>query len=154
MIMKYMQTSCSGRQEDRHATVVACYPSGERCPSCDECARYWLGPRPDATWIEPLESYRDPLQAAREALDARRTSQPPPPSGCSPERGQPQQQGLVMTWARIPEAYRNLARRARAAGWTIEHLARHLRGSRRPGSRHGVLLARWTQENQSARMPG
>jgi hypothetical protein len=72
-----MQSSCSGRQEGRPATVVACYPSGERCPSCDECARYWLGLRPDATWIESLESYRDPLQEARQALDAMRPSPAP-----------------------------------------------------------------------------
>jgi hypothetical protein len=77
-LMTCMQSSCSGRQEGRPATVVACYPSGERCPSCDECARYWLGLRPDATWIEPLESYRDPLEQAR----ASGTAPPAPAMAC------------------------------------------------------------------------
>ena len=82
--MECMQGSCSGRHEGRPATILACYPSGERCPSCDECARYWLGLRPDATWIEPLDSYRDPLQEARQAMDARRAP-PPPPAARSPQ---------------------------------------------------------------------
>ena len=82
-LMKCMQSDCSGQREGRQATVLACFPSGERCPSCDECARYWLGLRPGETWIEPLESYRDPLQEAREALAAR-TALPPAPQSVTP----------------------------------------------------------------------
>jgi hypothetical protein len=62
-----------------------------------------------------------------------------------------------MSGARIPEACRNLVRRARTAGWTIEHLARRLRwispdgavviASCSPGGRRSV-------ENESARTPG
>jgi hypothetical protein len=54
-----------------------------------------------------------------------------------------------MSGACIPEACRHLVRRARAAGWAIEHLARHLRRiSPDGGSRHRGLLARWPQERQ------
>jgi hypothetical protein len=88
MIMKCMQSSCSGRHEGRQATVLACFPSGERCPSCDECARYWLGLRPGETRIEPLESYRDPLEEAREALAAR-TAPPPAPQPVTPPPAAP-----------------------------------------------------------------
>lgn len=92
MIMECMQASCTGRKEGREATLLVCYPSGERCPSCDECARYWLGLRPDATWIEPLSSWVDPLGAAKaqmaEAPAAIRAPGPSAPPAARAPAGQ------------------------------------------------------------------
>jgi hypothetical protein len=56
------------------ATLILCGPGGKR-PACDDCARTVLSSYQG--WIEPLESWQDPLEAAKAQLAA---SIAPPPT--------------------------------------------------------------------------